>query len=295
MGRTERFRLAVASAVACAMAAHAPVARAQSEPARPPEPASNPAAVVTPPPPVVPAPMPPVGSEPAKRLLPPRVPPAAPVTAVPVTDIAVDYNDPDPNRRWDAYFRAFFGGLFINYVIWQFDWFRGETFHVTRESIGTNLKTGFVWDDNTFKTNFFGHPYHGSMYYGAARGAGLSYWESLPYPWVNSFIWEFMGERHFAAPNDWIMTSYGGGVIGEALFRLSNEVLDKSASGNDRGWSETGTMAVSPMYGFQRLASGQVGESGPKPLRHPVRTDLNIGIDRFRTANVENPEAWDPT
>jgi hypothetical protein len=75
-----------------------------------------------------------------------------------LNEIAVDYNEPDPKRDWDNYLRAFFGGLFINYVIWQVDWFRGETFHVTRESIGSNLKTGFVWDDNQFKTNFFGHP-----------------------------------------------------------------------------------------------------------------------------------------
>jgi hypothetical protein len=212
-----------------------------------------------------------------------------------LNEIAVDYNEPDPKRGWDNYVRAFFGGLFINYVIWQVDWFRGETFHVTRESIGSNLKTGFVWDDNQFKTNFFGHPYHGSMYYGAARGAGLSYWESLPFPWVNSFIWEFMGERHYAAPNDWIMTSYGGAVIGEALFRLANEVLDMSDTGTTRGWNETGTMAVSPLYGFQRLASGRMTEPGPKPKRTKLRLDLNAGIDRFRTSDVADPEAWDPT
>jgi len=211
------------------------------------------------------------------------------------TVLGIDYDDPDPDRSWDAYLRAFFGGLFINYAIWQFDWFRGETFHVTRESIGQNLQTGFVWDDNKFTTNFFGHPYHGSMYYGAARGAGLSYWESLPFPWINSFIWEFAGERHYPAPNDWIMTSYGGGVLGEALFRLANEVLDMSEVGSGRGWSETGTLALSPMYGFQRLTSGRANEVGPKPQRHPVRVDLNAGMDRLRTANVENPSTWDPT
>jgi hypothetical protein len=71
--------------------------------------------------------------------------------------------------------------------------------------------------------------------------------------------------------------------------------LDQSATGRDRAWSETGTMAVSPLYGFQRLASGRTTEPGPKPKRHPIRVDLNAGIDRFQTRNVEDPSSYDPT
>ncbi len=51
-------------------------------------------------------------------------------------------------------------------MIWQYDWLSSqrEIFFVTHETIGRNIKTGFVFDDNSFKTNFFGHPFHGSMY-----------------------------------------------------------------------------------------------------------------------------------
>jgi hypothetical protein len=230
----------------------------------------------------------------AKQSPPPTPPPAV---AVDLSKLPRDYNDPDPNRDITNHLRAFAGTVAINWIIWQFDWLSAqrEIFFVTHETIGRNLKTGFVFDDNSFKTNFFGHPFHGSMYMGAARGAGLSYWESLPYPWLGSFMWEFMGERHMPAPNDWIATSWGGTVIGEALFRLANELFDDSLSGSPRLWSEVGGTMVSPMYGLQRLTSGRATANGPPPRRRRrLNADLLIGLDRVRVAALGEEEKSKP-
>ncbi|MCK9389946.1 MAG: DUF3943 domain-containing protein [Syntrophales bacterium] len=38
------------------------------------------------------------------------------------------------------------------------------------------------------------HPYQGSIYYGLARSAGLSFWESSAYTFAGSFLWETAGE-----------------------------------------------------------------------------------------------------
>jgi hypothetical protein len=210
---------------------------------------------------------------------------AAPAIPVDLSKLPVNYNDPDPTRGISNHLRAAAGTFAINWMIWQFDWLSAqrEIFFVTHETIVRNFKTGFVYDDNSFKTNFFGHPFHGSMYMGAARGAGLSYWESLPYPWFGSFMWEFTGERHLPSPNDWIATSWGGTVIGEALFRLANEVFDDSLSGTPRLWSEVGGTVVSPMYGLQRLTSGRSTGDGPPPKRERrLDADFLVGANRVR-------------
>jgi hypothetical protein len=219
-----------------------------------------------------------------------------PATAVDLSQIPVDYNDPDPERGVSNHLRAAAGTFAINWMIWQFDWLSSqrEIFFVTRETIARNFKTGFVYDDNSFKTNFFGHPFHGSMYMGAARGAGLSFWESLPYPWFGSFMWEFVGERHLPSPNDWVATSWGGTVIGEALFRLANEVFDDSLSGTPRLWSEVGGTALSPMYGLQRVTSGRVTADGAPPKRRRrFDADFTVGIDRVRLNALGREETYD--
>jgi len=209
---------------------------------------------------------------------------------------ARDYNEADPHRGLSNHLRAVAGLFAINWVIWQYDWLSSqrEIFFVTRETIVRNFKTGFVFDDNSFQTNFFGHPFHGSMYMGSARGAGLSYWEALPYPWLGSFLWEFTGERHLPAPNDWIATSWGGTVIGEAMFRLANEVFDDSLSGAPRLWSELGGTAVSPLYGLQRLTSGRTVADGPPPHHRRLDAELMVGLNRVRLNAMGNEQKYDP-
>ena len=44
-----------------------------------------------------------------------------------------------------------------------------------------NLTSAAVIDNDPFSVNQLGHPYQGSIYYGFARSAGLTYWQSLLY------------------------------------------------------------------------------------------------------------------
>ena len=85
---------------------------------------------------------------------------------------------------------------------------------------GRNLNEGFEWDNNDFKTNMFMHPFHGSVYFNAARSNGYDFWEATAFTWAGSFIWEMFGENNRGAINDWVATSMGGMVLGEAFHRL---------------------------------------------------------------------------
>lgn len=119
-------------------------------------------------------------------------------------------------------------------------------------SINRNLRSSWTTDNDPFRTNQLGHPYAGSMYHGFARSAGLNYWESLAYTFAGSALWEIAGENTRPSRNDQINTGIGGSFLGEALFRLSNLMLEH---GGDTPplWSELGAAAISPAAGFNRL------------------------------------------
>lgn len=111
-------------------------------------------------------------------------------------------------------------------------------------------------DRDAFSINQFAHPYQGSMYNGFARSAGLSYWESLLYSNVGSFLWETGGETTNPSINDQIASGTGGSFFGEALFRMAGLVLE--GDGSKPGfWRELGATIVSPPTGINRLVFGE--------------------------------------
>ena len=122
-------------------------------------------------------------------------------------------------------------------------------------SIRHNLHGNWHTDSDPFTTNQLGHPYQGSMYHGFARSAGLNYWESLGYTVVGSAAWEIAGETTAPSLNDQITTGFGGSFLGEALFRMSNLVLEKADM--PRFWREVTAAAISPPTGLNRLAFGE--------------------------------------
>ena len=130
-------------------------------------------------------------------------------------------------------------------------------FVVSIETIENNLKNGLEWDDNTFSANNFRHPYQGALYFGAARANGYDFYESAPWAFVGSWLWEYTGEGHQPAYNDMVNTTLGGIAIGEGLHRLSNMVLDNTATGGERNWREIGGLLVSPLRGVNRLLTGE--------------------------------------
>ena len=130
-----------------------------------------------------------------------------------------------------------------------------DEYKSTLSSIRRNIGTRWVVDNDPFSTNQLGHPYQGSIYHGFARSAGLNYWEALGYTFMGSAFWEVAGETTAPSRNDQIMTGIGGTFLGEALFRLSNLMLEHGGSSPPL-WREIGAAALSPSAGFNRLVFG---------------------------------------
>jgi Domain of unknown function (DUF3943) len=130
--------------------------------------------------------------------------------------------------------------------------FIGPEYDVSLSSIRSNLRSGWVVDNDPYKVNQIGHPYAGSMYHGFARSSGLNYWESLGYAFAGSFVWEIAGETTAPSKNDQITTGIGGSFLGEALYRMANLVLEQGA-GLSPAWRELAAAALSPPTGFNRL------------------------------------------
>jgi len=160
--------------------------------------------------------------------------------------------------------------LAVQLIPWSINRFvrKADFAKISFASIRSNIEQGFEWDPNSFSTNMFGHPYHGNLYYNAARNNGFDYWRSQAFAWGGSLLWELAGETWRPAINDWVMTSMGGIAIGEATYRASAIIRDNQARGFERVWREIAGAVVNPVGGFNRLVHGDVGRVGPNPSEH---------------------------
>lgn len=148
----------------------------------------------------------------------------------------------------------------INTGVWAFNRFiTHEDFaDISGKTIINNIKKGFVWDNDQFSTNLFAHPYHGNLYFNAARTSGLNFWESVPYALSGSLLWEIVEEAEPPAINDLIATTVGGIALGEVTNRISLLVLDDSKRGFNRFLREFAGTLISPMRGIKRLIYGDM-------------------------------------
>jgi hypothetical protein len=158
----------------------------------------------------------------------------------------------------------------VNVVVYLFDRYVKQVgwAQVSVDSWKANLQHGFNFDGDPFATNQIAHPYSGSLYYNAARSNGMSYWESVPFPFLGSLMWEYFGETEQPSYNDLINTTFGGIALGEITHRLASRVRDNLTTGSGRSWREIGGFAIDPMGGLNRLASGDINKVGPNPPEH---------------------------
>lgn len=157
--------------------------------------------------------------------------------------------------------------------------------HISFQSVGHNLQpSSWSWDDDAFGTNQFAHPYHGSQYFSSFRANGYSFWQAAPATMVGSYIWETAGEKQYPAPNDFINTSFGGIVLGEMTYRLSNQIVNNHTRGFKRQFSEVLALMVNPMNGFTRILDGKWGKvdrnSRERDSTH-VRAEFDLGARKF--------------
>ncbi|OIR12547.1 hypothetical protein GALL_62470 [mine drainage metagenome] len=151
-------------------------------------------------------------------------------------------------------------------------------------TIWHNLHSSWKDDKDPFKINQLGHPYQGSMYHSFARSAGLNYWESLGYTVAGSAFWEIAGEKVPPSKNDMISTGFGGSFLGEALFRMSNLVLEKGGS-SPSFWRETGAAMISPATGFNRYALSDRFDSVFASNDATYYSRLQVGISNSISGN----------
>ena len=80
-----------------------------------------------------------------------------------------------PKRPWLAASEAFG----VNMLIWGVDRYvaKVDFAYINFNTIKDNFRKGPVWDTDMFSTNLVAHPYHGSLYFNAARSNGLNFWQ----------------------------------------------------------------------------------------------------------------------
>lgn len=186
--------------------------------------------------------------------------------------------------------------LVVNRIdAWVFD---EEWARVDFESWGKNLSLGWEWDENNFDVNMFLHPYHGSLYFDAARANCLDFWHAVPLAFLGSWTWEYFGETFRPSLNDFFMTSFGGIALGEMLHRLSTAIIDEEASGGERISRELGALAVNPMRGLNRLVRGQWSGRGSNPagrIPDAYLFRVDAGARRVKEAEALSGAVYSPT
>ena len=188
---------------------------------------------------------------------------------------------PTPKRPWQALAEV----TGINIGVQLFDrWaLKSDFAQTTLNSLKHNFTDGMVWDNDFFITNLFAHPYHGNLYFNAARTNGMTFWESAPFSLIGSAMWEFLGETEPPAINDIIATTCGGMAIGEMTHRLSLTVLDDRDRGFNRFLREAVATIVNPIQGLHRIISGDAWRVKNRNYRYhdfskiPVDASISVG------------------
>jgi hypothetical protein len=161
---------------------------------------------------------------------------------------------------------------------------------ITFKSWGDNIKYPWQWDNNQFLNNQFSHPYHGSLYFNAGRANGYDFWESTPWAFGGSLMWELFGEVWAPSPNDLANTTLGGITLGEMLWRFSSLVLDNQATGSERTWREIGATVINPVRGFNRLVRGEtarISETPPEWRPTIIQAAMDVGY-RHLTSDLSS-------
>lgn len=172
----------------------------------------------------------------------------------------------------------------INALVWGWDRFvqQRDWAHVDAHVLRQNLTGGWVWDIDSFSGNQFSHPYHGSMFYNAAREHGLSYGVSVVYPLLGSLSWELFCETNRPAVNDLFSTGVGGVALGEVAHRVSDIFFDNTRTGARRVAREVIGSFLNPVRGMHRLLSGEMfrvhpTHAGKKEMPEPYSFQIGFG------------------
>lgn len=171
-----------------------------------------------------------------------------------------------------------------------------EVYRVSFQTVGNNLKpSSWRFDNDPVGTNQFGHPYHGSQFFSAYRANGYSFWESAPAALAGSYLWETAAENQAPSTNDLINTSFGGIVLGEMTYRLSNKIVNNRTRGLKRQVSEVFALIVNPMNGLTRIMDGKWGKVMANSAERDssvIGAELDIGMRKIGTGHSGANLGW---
>ena len=158
-------------------------------------------------------------------------------------------------------------GVLLEVGPWAYDRYvsRYEFSFISWRTIKNNFKTGFHYDRDNFSVNQSSHPYHGSLFFDAARSNGYNFWESGVFTLAGSLIWECCMENTAPSINDLVNTTFGGMTRGEVSHRLSAMILDNTSSGRPRFLREVGAAILNPVGSLNRLLRGELTRDFPNP------------------------------
>lgn len=170
-----------------------------------------------------------------------------------------------------------FTGLFNRYIA------NTDFGRVGFNSWKNNLKSGWEWDRDRFGMNFLAHPFTGGLHFISARSNGYNFWESAPFTFGGSFLWESFGENSRPSYNDIINTTISGALQGEILFRLSSNILDDRTIGMERIIREIGAGILTPTRFFNRLIQGKLTRVTREEVyqKEPLNIELSAGLRKL--------------
>ena len=171
----------------------------------------------------------------------------------------------------------------INAIVWSWDHFVGNRgwADVRWKHVKRNLRSKFVLDTDSYSGNQFSHPFHGSVFFNAARYHGNNYYVSMAYPLVGSITWEYFCETNLPSYNDFLSTGIGGSIIGEAAHRASDLIFDNTKTGLNRIFREIAGTLVNPARGYHRLVSGEMFRVASNPGKRVASEPFSFQVATY--------------
>ena len=163
-----------------------------------------------------------------------------------------------------------------NNILWFFNRYVNEADYgmISFNSVVENISHSWVWDQDEFSVNHIGHPFQGSVYYGAGRSSGNSFYESAMMTLFGSISWELILETERPSINDLLVTTTGGIAFGEMLFRLSNILVEGN---NGKNPLNSGVAAVISPYGIINRYITPDATPRTTPVSGLFSTDVGYG------------------
>ena len=185
--------------------------------------------------------------------------------------------------------------VLLEVIPWTFDRYvtREEWAFISMDTVRENFRRGFGYDPDTFEVNQTSHPYHGSLFFNAARENGYPFWESGAFALVGSLLWECCMENTQPSTNDLVNTTLGGMTRGEVAHRISAMILDNEAKGTSRWIREIGAGIINPAALLNRLLRGEAFNEFENPHdRFPKLVALSTDVGYRRFEHGEHRDQW---